>query len=118
VGELARLYRLVNQLCDYHEAKAALPAAEEREQALSQALQQAEAEVDSQDKKPQKGLKKQRAELAGAREEVVSLKKKIAAVDSDPELKLAAEKHPDIARLSREETAKLHAGDAENQRLW
>lgn len=118
VTELARLYRLVNQLCDYHDASAALPAAEAQLQEQEQKLSALEAAADPNDKQAQKDLKKQRAAVQAAREEVASLNKKIAAVDGDPNLKSAAEKHPDISRLAREETAKLHAGDPNNLRLW
>ncbi|WP_437227075.1 arginine--tRNA ligase [Planctomicrobium sp. SH661] len=118
VGELARLYRLVNQLCDYHDALGELPTAEAKILLLESDLQQAESAADPKDAKAQKELKKQRAELAAARDAVTSLKKKIAAVDGDASLKSAAEKHPQISRLAREETAKLHAGDLNNLRLW
>ncbi|WP_437187576.1 arginine--tRNA ligase [Planctomicrobium sp. SH668] len=118
VGELARLYRLVNQLGEYHSSVAALPQAEERIQQLEAELKLAEKNADPKNSADQKSLKKQRAELAGAKEEVVGLKKKIDVVEQDSQLKASAEKHPDINRLAREETAKLHAGDFENQRLW
>ncbi len=35
-------------------------------------------------------------------------------VETSPELKAFADAHPQIAELARKETAKLHAGDAEN----
>jgi arginyl-tRNA synthetase len=115
VGELSRLYRLVNRLCDYHDARAALPAAQARATELSAAVQEAGA---PSDKNAQKALKKQRADAAAAQEEARSLQKTIAAVEEDVPLRSLAEQHPAISRLAREETAKLHAGDAENRRLW
>lgn len=118
VGELARLYRLVNQLADYHTSVAELPAAETRVKAVEMGLQDLEATADPADVKTQKSLKKQRTELVLAKEAVAGLQKKIEAVESDDVLKGAAAKHPDIARLAREETASLHAGDVENIRLW
>ncbi|MCL4112941.1 UNVERIFIED_CONTAM: hypothetical protein GTU68_044955 [Idotea baltica] len=36
----------------------------------------------------------------------------------DAPLKATADQHPDIAKLARMETSKLHAGDADNQKLW
>jgi len=63
VQELARLYRLVRQLIDYHEGK-------------------------------------------------------LAAAERDPALSKLAAAHRDIAAAVLVETAKLHAGDAENRRLW
>lgn len=118
VNELARLYRLVNRLCDYHDAKASVGRIEgEIEQAKSQ-LEQQEQNTDTKDKAAQKTLKKLRSELAGQQDELKSLRSKIESVEADAELKPMADAHPDISRLSREETAKLHHGDAENRRLW
>lgn len=118
VGELARLYRLVNQLCDYHDAIAALPEAESRVTVMAAALRDAESRFDTKDARAQKELKKQRAEVSAAQTELASLQQKIALVNGDASLKSDADKHPDISRLAREETAKLHAGNLENQRLW
>jgi len=65
VEELARLYRLVRNLMDYHEGKGQL-----------------------------------------------------AAVEDSPTLAKLAAEHPDIGSAVLDETAKLHAGDQENLRLW
>ncbi|MCA8996328.1 MAG: arginine--tRNA ligase [Planctomycetaceae bacterium] len=116
VGELARLYRLVNQLCDYHDAKSKLPELKEQIERAETRL--AEMDPDSPDKQQKKAYKKQSSEIAGLRAELKTLKAKIAAVDDDPELKELADKHPQIAVDSRKQTAKLHAGDQENVRLW
>ena len=43
---------------------------------------------------------------------------KVAAGDADPILAQLAATHPRIGRGTQAETAKLHAGDAENHRLW
>ncbi len=43
---------------------------------------------------------------------------KVAAVDADPLLAQLAAEHPQIGRGTQAETAKLHAGDAENHQLW
>ena len=51
-------------------------------------------------------------------EDVASLEKKIAAVESDPQLAQLAAAHVDIDEAVLRETAKLHADDAENLRLW
>ncbi|MFV0444846.1 MAG: arginine--tRNA ligase [Planctomycetaceae bacterium] len=124
VDELARLYRLVNNLCDYHDAQGELPRARE-------ALQRAEAELTSKEEEAKRGqgdkakakeleknLKKARKDAESARETVASLEKKITSVNNDPTLRPLAVSHPHIVRLSREETAKLHAGDPENRQLW
>lgn len=120
VAELARLYRLVNQLSDYHEMMASLPKLQReiplKEQAVSAAKTAAAA--NSADKDAARQLKRQELDLASARDEIKSAEKKIAAVDSVPSLKALADAHPQIAELARKETAKLHAGDAENKKLW
>jgi arginyl-tRNA synthetase len=67
VAELSRLYRLVNSLVNYHDARS-------------------EAEL--------------------------------ASIEADAQLMGLVSAHADIAQRVQEETAKLHAGDAENRRLW
>ncbi len=120
VAELARLYRLVNQLSDYHEAvksAATLDAAVRMaEGALSDA--QAQLAANPKDKDAPKAVKKQEAAVAEAKAAVQSAKKKRDAIDSDAALKALADAHPKIAELARQETAKLHADDAENLALW
>lgn len=120
VRELARLYRLVNQLSDYHTLGAELPKLQdlltEKEQAASAAESAAAAQP--KDKDLQKAAKKARADVAGLKEEIASAQKKRTAVEGDATLKSLADAHPQIAELARKETAKLHVGDAENNRLW
>jgi arginyl-tRNA synthetase len=120
VAELARLYRLVNQLSDYHEVVAGLPALELQlplqEQAVATA--KAAASANPADKDAARHLKRLEQDLAAAKDEIQSAQKKISVVELDPGLKALVETHPQIAELSRRETAKLHAGDAENKRLW
>lgn len=118
VTELARQYRLVSQLSGYHEAKAELPKAETRLSQLQAELTAAEANKPANDKSAEKLLKKLRSDVNDAREQIASLKKQIDAVESSPQLKTLADAHPQIAELARLETAKLHAGDEENNRLW
>lgn len=120
VAELARLYRLVNQLSDYHEMMASLPKLQReiplKELAVSAA--KAAAAANPADKDAARQLKRQEQDLVSAKDEIKSAEKKIAAVDSVPSLKALADAHPQIAELARKETAKLHAGDAENKKLW
>lgn len=118
VGELARLYRLVNQLSEYHDAKKELPKLEARLAQQEGAVKSLESGANPQDKKLQKELKKQQGELQSLRDELESAKKKISTVEADAALAQKAAAHPDIARLAREETAKLHHGDSKNRRLW
>jgi arginyl-tRNA synthetase len=120
VAELARLYRLVNQLSDYHELVAKLPEKQEQLAVKEQAvvIAKASAAANPADKDAARHLKRAEQELAAGRDDVLSARKKIEAVQSSPSLKSLADAHPQIAELARRETAKLHAGDVENKRLW
>lgn len=117
VAELARLYRLVNQLSDYHEACQKQPAIEEQLENVIQQIAQLE-NSDEDAKKKKKALKKLRSEQGGLKESLSGMQSKRDAVDSDSELKNLAAEHSDIARLARLETAKLHSGDETNRALW
>jgi len=118
VPELSRLYRLVNTLSDYHSSRMKLPQTEALLATSKQELETAEQSADPTDKKQKKELKKLRKQVDGFTEAIKGLRGKIGAVEGDSELLSLAEQHPDIARLAREETAKLHADDAENLALW
>jgi len=121
VPELARLYRLVNQLCDYQEAKRGVAAQRDalaKNKADRAALEQTEPKEKPAIEERKKSLKRLAGVISGLEEDVAKAEKSIAAVDADPILAKQAAAHPDIVVLSREETAKLHAGDAENRALW
>jgi arginyl-tRNA synthetase len=118
VGELARLYRLVNQLSDYHESRALLP---KLDAALAEKLGQLESlqpPADEKDKVFQKARKKLLTEVETTREQIAGARRKLGAVDDNPQLRAQAAAFPDIAVQARLETAKLHAGDPENRQLW
>ncbi|MEA3342079.1 MAG: arginine--tRNA ligase, partial [Chloroflexota bacterium] len=129
VAELARLYRLVRQLVDYHAGKAKLPELEEKiaeqeafvkkqQAAVEQNKQAAQAAGKKPDKKLAKSLRKAENDLNSVRAETRKLREKLAAVDDDPELAPMAAAHEGIGTATLRETAKLHAGDADNLRLW
>jgi arginyl-tRNA synthetase len=123
VLELARLYRLVRQLVDYFAAQQALPELQRRrddkEQALAAQRQAATPQPGQKiDKKLREAVSKLEAAVKETGEEVEDAKRKIAAVDGDPIFAELAAEHPEIGRGVQAETAKLHAGDAENRRLW
>jgi len=118
VGELARLYRLVNQLSDYHAAAAELPGLREAVTQREAELEQARTAADPQDKKAKKAIKQLANQVQGLSDKIETAESKIAAVDNVEELKAKADAHPNIASEARTETAKLHAGDAENRELW
>ena len=118
VAELARLYRLVNQLSDYHELVAKLPSLLQQIPVKEQAVASAKAAVSPTEKDSARVLKRAEQDLEASREEIKSAQKKIGEVESSAPLKALADAHPQIAELARKETAKLHAGDVENKRLW
>ncbi|MEZ6059609.1 MAG: arginine--tRNA ligase [Planctomycetaceae bacterium] len=118
VAELARLYKLVNQLSDYHDAGAKLPQLSTELTTKRSELQRQEAAIDPSDRKAKKNLKALQKQITELEDSISSATAKIAAVDADPALKASADAHPDIARQARVETSKLHAGDPDNQNLW
>jgi len=118
VAELARLYRLVNQLSDFHDSKSELSALEQRLRDSEHAATAAQEVARPGDKDAARQVKKLNQDVESAREAVQAARRKIATVESNPELLTLATGHPQIAELARRETARLHAGDAENKRLW
>jgi arginyl-tRNA synthetase len=122
VDELARLYRLVNQLVDYHEGRRRLPELERRvaeaEETLA-GLRSAPSTGDAKaDKKAAQSLRRAENELAEAKGSVAELRRRLAAVESDAALARLAREHATIEAAVLAETAKLHEGDAENLALW
>jgi arginyl-tRNA synthetase len=117
VSELARMYRLVSQISEYHAAHVRLPQAEQELAALQTRIADVEGS-DDEAKKKKKTLKKLRSDAAELQNSIAGLRGRIDSVDGDSQLGALAAKHPDAARLARLETAKLHAGDEENRRLW
>ncbi|MEZ6132210.1 MAG: arginine--tRNA ligase [Planctomycetaceae bacterium] len=118
VTELARLYKLVNQISDYHAARTKLPELQQQLALKQTELNAAESQPDSGDRNAKKKLKSLRKAVSDAGEAIRSAEGKIAAVDADADLKALAEAHPDIARQARRETSRLHAGDTDNLQLW
>jgi arginyl-tRNA synthetase len=121
VDELARLYRLVNQLVEYHEAKTDLPAKREGLAKLQEAMKRTPA-ISPTDKKAAKEAERERRRLAEklseGQEELASMERKIEAVESSPGLSRLAAEHVNIGDAVLAETAKLHANDPENVALW
>ncbi len=119
VKELARLYRLVRQLMDYHAGREQLPTLTEQLAQEELMLQGRKEEAgEKPDKKTARGLRKLEARLAEARAELDALKEKLAAVHDDPRLSKLAAEHQDIGPAVLAQTARLHEGDEENLRLW
>jgi arginyl-tRNA synthetase len=122
VAELARLYRLVNQLVEYHAAVAKLPL---REQAVRDQQQAVETERETLDalpaserKRAKKALRRQTERLDAARAELASDQSRIQTVTEDPRLSALAADHAEIGTAVLQETARLHAYDQENLALW
>lgn len=127
VPELSRLYRLTNQLIEYQKAKKALPKLGEKLADAQRIVTQSQAAVDAavHEPVPPKELKKLQKSLASAaarvdsvRAEMDAMNAKLAAVDTNDELRARAEAHPGIAQAVLDETAKLHRGDPTNVALW
>ena len=119
VQELARLYRLVRQLVDYHGGRAKLPVLKDKITQQENVLKQRTAEAgEKPDKKTRKTLRKLETDLAETREALKSLESQLAAVDGDALLSKLAAEHAEIGTAVLQETSKLHAGDEENLRLW
>jgi len=118
VAELSRLYRLVNRLGEYHQTVEELPGLEWKLSEAEQAVNDAEATVEQDDKRGKKQLKKLRSDLESIRASVKKAEGLVAEVEQDAELKKLADAHPEIHTDARKETAKLHAGDPENRQLW
>lgn len=123
VAELGRLYKLVSQVAEHQAAVAeALPAlaervegAEARVAELAAAAQPAEPK---QAKESAKKLRQAEGSLAELHSELTALREKVAAFQADPLLAQVSRSHPRLGAAALAETAKLHAGDAENVALW
>lgn len=118
VAELSRLYRLVRQLIDYQQDRRALASGE-----LAGKIEQLAAAIAKQkavkpDKQAAKALAKLESDRAEACKELDALREKVAAVEHSPQLAGLVQEHAQIEAAVLAETAKLHAGDQENRRLW
>jgi arginyl-tRNA synthetase len=121
VQELSRLYKLVSRLVDYHDSRAGRAGYVERVAQRDAALERLKAQPAGDPaaaKKQAAAVRKAEAQCAEAREELAALDAKIRAVDDDPQLAALAAAHPAIGEAVLTETARLHAGDVENRRLW
>ena len=123
VDELARLYRLVRKLVDYHRDVADMPKHEQKAVELKTKLEELNAKLQNEsDAAAQKKLRKEQSRLNTQIMELLDTIKavadKIKAVHNDAATLEMVKSNPDIGQEVLEETSKLHHGDAENQRLW
>jgi arginyl-tRNA synthetase len=122
IGELSRLYKLVHRLVDYRESQRALPLARQRRAEKQSELERTRSQPKSGDKgtdrKAAQALSRLQTQTQELADEIAGLEQKVAAVEGDRELAAAAAQHAMIDEAVLVETAKLHAGDAENLRHW
>ncbi|HVC93670.1 MAG TPA: arginine--tRNA ligase [Pirellulales bacterium] len=121
VDELARLYKLVHRLVDYHAGLVEMPRLRDKvakdEAALARGAAAPSGDAKA-DKKAAQDLKKSRQTLDQSRAELDELQAKLNAVERDPASAELARRHAGIASAVLAETAALHAGDPENLRWW
>ncbi|MFL2869857.1 MAG: arginine--tRNA ligase [Pirellulaceae bacterium] len=121
VKELSRLYRLVNQIIAYWNARNGLDDAQatidQKITALEAARGAAEA-ADPGDKKAAKNLKRAESQLSVATASLGSLTSTIESTEGDEVLGPVLASHEQIGTAVLTETAKLHDGDVENVALW
>lgn len=122
VTELGRLYKYVNAIIGYQNARAALPTLEQRLKEAQAEQRHIEQEVESSAEKDDKKSKRKLRDAQRRSESLVTelreAHEQVQRGDSDPSLAAAAAAHPDLQSKVLEETALLHRGDQTNVQLW
>ncbi|QGJ71927.1 Arginine--tRNA ligase [Planctomycetales bacterium 10988] len=126
VEELGRLYQWVRKIMDYQALEKELPDLQAKTEQAQVAWQKWQEEHPESDKPTEKkAAKKWKQERKAAEQGVTNFgvatkeaSAKYSKLKESANLIQAAEAHPNIAQKTLEETAKLHAGDAENKRFW
>lgn len=128
VPELAKLYRLTNQLIEFQKAKKSLLSLQEKLTATeaAAATETAACEMLANDgkaiakdaKKAEKAAQAAVRRVDAVRSEIDTAQAKVDSVEQDPELAAIAAQHADVPAAVLRETAKMHEGDAENRALW
>ena len=123
VAEMSRLYRLVNQLVEYHDTvNNKIPELEQQIVGHAVQLEQMDdatiPEDPQEQKKVDKRLRQAETQLADVRKTLDGLRKKVLVVDEDPQLAKLATEHANIGAAVLAETAALHTGDPTNRALW
>ena len=134
INELARLYKYVRKLMDYHSALKKKPELENELATAKTELETFQAQSEPEQKSEKKKWKKQKKRAADRVADLTEavfgkpnketgvmeggLANTILMVEESPEIKADAEAHPEIGNSVLLETAKLHAGDEENLSLW
>lgn len=117
VQELSRLYRLVQQIISFQEAQAGRPAAVDAIERAKTRRKLTEEKA-AGNKKAEKEIKAAARSVVEAEEALREIDKKIARVDSDPDLRRQAAEHTNLETRAQQETVRLHQGDSENIALW
>lgn len=120
VMELSRLYRVVQHIISYQDAVANTPKLEQAivraEQKLADAKQKSEAAP--KDKKLAKEFSSAESQLKEAQEELKKSNETVSEANRDSKFIAMADEHSELGQRVLKETSKLHAGDAENLKLW
>jgi arginyl-tRNA synthetase len=119
VEELARLYRLVRRIWDYQERQFQLDEKKNFAEVQRGALEGIRQDERQGRQGAGAGAKKALEDLARLEGEVAEIEAALQHDREDVEFSSIAEAHhATIAESVLAETAKLHAGDEENRRLW
>ena len=121
VTELARLYRLVNQLVQYRTDLKNIPQMEHKRDALrdsSANLRTPQGGTQKEDKSTKKELRRLEAQIRQIDEDLNLAGQRVVTIENDAALASLAEKHADVDRDILRETAQLHGSDETNVSLW
>ncbi len=122
VEELARLYKVVRQLMDYHASFVRDVAIDLVALKKRKVYELSEARIKATNTKTAEKLgdeiRRAQNDLDDAISELTKIENNRSAIENDPRLSKLAADHPTIRLDVLAETAKLHAGDEENRRLW
>lgn len=122
VSELTRLYREVRRLMDYHAGKTSLAGMQKTVATQAESIENLQTKLDNAEKAEKKKLKKEIGRLREKQQELQETLSKTEAliqqIERVDETREFAARHVAINTAVLEETAKLHAGDAENLALW
>jgi arginyl-tRNA synthetase len=117
VAELGRLYRRVQQIIGYQQALGQRAELQSKATQAEMRWNQSRAAA-AQDPKQEKQAKSAEKTWEAAQHELRSCLEKIDAFRQDASLLSDANEHPDLEQRVQAETARLHAGDLENRKLW
>ena len=118
VAELGRLYRLVRQGMDGLDAQERLPRLQEQLRRQRDEMAELTQADTPQSKERKKRLGRLRNDIAELEQTMAASEQAAARLKDTPALAAMICEHGDIRQVVLAETAKLHAGDPENRRIW